>query len=117
HPEIDALVLEEKVKTIIMERHNVHPEDRSVIGSYNAQEEFDKVKNLFLGIKIFSWFVAVGSILAGMVGIANIMLIIVKERTREIGVHKALGATSQHIIGTIVLETLFLTVVAGYLGL
>ena len=66
---------------------------------------------------MFSWVVAIGTIFAGVVGVGNIMLIIVKERTREIGIHKALGATSWHIISTILLETLLLTLFSGYLGL
>lgn len=114
---VHASVLEEKARKILMERHRVHPDDKGVFGTFNMQNEFDKVNALFIGISVFSWTVAIGTIFAGVVGVGNIMLIIVKERTREIGLHKALGATSGHIIGTILLETLVLTFVAGYFGL
>lgn len=116
-PGIDASLLEKKAKDIILSRHNIHPDDLNVLGTYNAQKDFDKVNGLFTGIKLFSWFVAIGTIFAGVVGVGNIMLIIVKERTREIGLHKALGATPRHIIGTILMETLLLTLVSGYFGL
>lgn len=116
-PGLSAIELEQKVRELIMSRHKMHPDDFGVIGTYNAQKDFDKVASLFQGIKIFSWVVAIGTIIAGVVGVGNIMLIIVKERTREIGLHKALGATSFHIIGTILMETLVITFIAGYLGL
>ena len=109
--------LEEKVRALIMERHKVHPDDVGALGSFNMQKEYQKVQGLFAGIKVFTWVVAIGTIIAGVVGVGNIMLIVVKERTREIGVHKALGATSWHIISTILQETLFLTFVSGYFGM
>ena len=116
-PGIHAAVLEEKVKALLMERQKIHPEDRGVIGSWNAQKEVDKVMGLFNGIRTFSWVVAIGTIIAGVIGVGNIMLIIVKERTREIGVRKALGAKASDIVTTIVQESLVLTILAGYLGL
>jgi putative ABC transport system permease protein len=81
------------------------------------QEQFDKVQGLFTGIRFFSWLVAVGTIFAGAVGVGNIMLIVVKERTREIGLRKAMGATPASIVGMIMQESLFITAVAGYSGL
>lgn len=114
---VHASVLEEKARAALLELHRVHPDDTGVVGTFNMQKEFDKVNGLFTGIRVFSWVVAIGTIIAGVVGVGNIMLIIVKERTREIGLHKALGATSWNIIGTIVMETLVLTFVAGYFGL
>ena len=113
----NSALLEQKVRGLIMERHKVHPDDAGALGSFNLQKEYIKVQGLFTGIKVFSWVVAIGTIIAGVVGVGNIMLIVVKERTREIGVHKALGATSWNIVNTILQETLFLTFVAGYFGL
>lgn len=75
------------------------------------------MQGVFTGIGAFSWFVAIGTIIAGMVGVANIMLIIVKERTREIGIRKSVGATPGAIIGMIVLEASVISASAGYLGL
>ncbi|MEH6605223.1 MAG: ABC transporter permease [Pseudomonadales bacterium] len=114
---VHAAELEEKARAIIMENHKVHPEDSGTLGSYNMQNEYDKVLGLFLGMKLFSWVVAIGTIVAGAIGVGNIMLIVVKERTREIGVHKALGATPWNVVSTILLETLVLTSIAGYSGL
>ncbi|HKE94020.1 MAG TPA: FtsX-like permease family protein, partial [Povalibacter sp.] len=79
--------------------------------------EYEKVQGLFTGIKIFSWIVATGTIMAGAIGVGNIMLIVVKERVREIGLRKALGATPGSIVAMIMQESVFITVVAGYSGL
>ncbi len=109
--------LADKARALIYERHSVHPDDKGPLGSFNLQKEYDKIQALFAGIQVFTWVVAIGTIFAGVVGVGNIMLIVVKERTREIGVHKALGATPWNIIRTILQETLFLTIVSGYFGL
>jgi putative ABC transport system permease protein len=116
-PGLHARIAEDDVKKYLAQRKKVSPEDRGVFGSFNLQEEFDKVQALFLGMKIFSWVVAIGTIFAGAVGVGNIMLIVVKERTREIGLRKALGATPASIVGMIMQESLFITCLAGYTGL
>ena len=116
-PGVHARVAEEDVKRYLAQIHKVSPEDRGVLDSFNLQDEFDKVQGLFLGIKVFSWVVAIGTIFAGAVGVGNIMLIVVKERTREIGLRKALGATPASIIAMIMQESVFITAVAGYSGL
>jgi putative ABC transport system permease protein len=105
------------VKKYLAQRKKVSPDDKGVFGSFNLQTEHDKVQGLFTGIRVFSWIVAVGTILAGAIGVGNIMLIVVKERVREIGLRKALGATPASIVVMIIQEALFLTVVAGYSGL
>jgi putative ABC transport system permease protein len=114
---VHAKAAEEDVKKYLSQRKKVSPEDRGVFGSFNLQDEYDKVQGLFTGIEVFSWVVAVGTIFAGAVGVGNIMLIVVKERTREIGLRKALGATPASIVGMILQESLFITAVAGYSGL
>jgi putative ABC transport system permease protein len=116
-PGVHARVAEEDVKKYLAQIHKVSPDDRGVFDSFNLQDEFDKVQGLFLGIKVFSWVVAIGTIFAGAVGVGNIMLIVVKERTREIGLRKALGATPFSIVTMIMQESLFITAVAGYSGL
>lgn len=116
-PGIHASVVEDKIKQLLAQRHMVHPDDVSVFGSFNLQNEYDKIQGLFLGIRAFSWVVAIGTIMAGAIGVGNIMLIVVKERTREIGLRKALGATPRSIVAMIVQESVLITTVAGYAGL
>ena len=114
---VHARVAEEDVKRYLAQRKKVSPDDKGVFGSFNLQDEHDKIQGLFSGIRAFSWIVAIGTILAGAIGVGNIMLIVVKERVREIGLRKALGATPASIVIMIMQEALFLTVVAGYSGL
>jgi putative ABC transport system permease protein len=114
---VHAKVAEEDVKKYLAQRKKVSPDDKGVFGSFNLQDEHDKIQGLFSGIRVFSWIVAIGTILAGAIGVGNIMLIVVKERVREIGLRKALGATPASIVLMIMQEALFLTVVAGYSGL
>jgi putative ABC transport system permease protein len=116
-PGIHAAIAEQDVKNYLSEKNKVDPKDLGVFGSFNLQNEFDKIYGLFTGIKVFSWIVAIGTIMAGAIGVGNIMLIVVKERTREIGLRKALGATPRTIINMIMQETVFITAVAGYCGL
>jgi putative ABC transport system permease protein len=116
-PGLHARVVEEDVKKYLAKRNRVNPDDKGVFGSFNLQNEYDKIQGLFAGIKAFSWVVAIGTILAGAIGVGNIMLIVVKERTREIGLRKALGATPASIVTMIMQESVFITAVAGYTGL
>jgi putative ABC transport system permease protein len=116
-PGIAAKVVEDKALNLLREIHHVAKEDTGVFGSFNTEETFNKVDGLFTGIRLFSWFVALGTIVAGVIGVGNIMLIIVKERTREIGLRKALGATAGSIIYMVVQEAIVITSVAGYIGL
>lgn len=113
----DAFELETEITQLLQERHKVHPKDFGVIGSYNSQKDFDRVQAMFSGIATFSWVVAIGTIIAGVVGVGNIMLISVKERTKEIGIRKAIGASPGNIVSQIVTEALMITFVAGYFGL
>jgi putative ABC transport system permease protein len=114
---VHAKQVEDEVKALLAQRKKVSPDDRGVFGSFNMQEEFEKVSGLMTGINIFSWVVAIGTIFAGAIGVGNIMLIVVKERTREIGLRKALGATPGSIVWMIMQETVFITALAGYFGL
>ena len=116
-PGLHARVVEDDVKKYLKEIKKISPDDMGVFGSFNLQNEYDKIEGLFTGIKVFSWIVAIGTIMAGAIGVGNIMLIVVKERTREIGLRKALGATPGSIVGMIVQESIFITTFAGYLGL
>lgn len=114
---ISAEVCEKKVIEVLKQRHKISPLDEKAIGHWNMEVEYNKLQGLFMGIEILVWIVGSGTLLAGVIGISNIMLIIVKERTREIGVKRALGAVPGQIIGQIMLEAVFLTSIAGYAGL
>ena len=116
-PGLHARIAEQDVKKYLAEIKKVSPDDVGVFGSFNLQNEFDKIQGLFTGIEVFSWMVAIGTIMAGAIGVGNIMLIVVKERTREIGLRKALGATPTSIVAMIVQESIFITAIAGYMGL
>lgn len=109
--------VEAQMKEILKKRHNIHPDDESAIGSNNLEEEFGKITGLFFGISLFNWIVGIGTLLAGVIGVSNIMLIIVKERTKEIGIRKSMGATPLSIVSLIMQESIFLTAIAGYIGL
>lgn len=114
---IPAEESEKKVMTLLKERHKIAPDDMKAIGHWNMEVEYNKLSGLFSGISILVWIVGIGTLLAGVIGISNIMLIVVKERTKEIGVKRALGAVPIQIIGQIMLEAIFLTSISGYFGL
>ena len=109
--------VEERTKALVKERHNIHPDDERGVGSWNMEEQFSKMTGLFAGINGLIWIVGIGTLFAGVVGVSNIMLIVVKERTKEIGIQRALGATPANIISQIIIESVFLTTLAGYIGL
>ena len=114
---IPADISEKKTISILKKRHKIAPEDLKAIGHFNLEVEYNKLKGLFDGIAFLIWVVGIGTLLAGVIGISNIMLIVVKERTKEIGVKRALGAVPYQIIGQIIIESVFLTSFAGYFGL
>jgi putative ABC transport system permease protein len=105
------------LKSYLQKAHTVAPDDISAIQIYNPMEEAKRFYSLMGGIKFFFWFVGVCTIIAGIVGVSNIMLIVVKERTREIGIRKALGAKPWSIVGMILHEAIFITAIAGFSGL
>jgi len=112
-----AAVVLEKAKLIMGQRHSISPEDKRAIGSFNVEEQYKKMEGLFIGINGLIWIVGIGTLLAGVIGVSNIMLIIVKERTKEIGIQRALGATPWQIRKQIVIESILLTSISGYIGL
>ncbi|HPR85367.1 MAG TPA: ABC transporter permease, partial [Prolixibacteraceae bacterium] len=109
--------MEDKLKKILKDRHKIAPEDLQAVGSFNLEKEFLKFNALFVGIQVLTWIVGLGTLLAGIIGVSNIMLVIIKERTQEIGIQRAIGATPGTVIKHIVAESVFLTVMAGYIGL
>ena len=109
--------VEEAALAVLRNRHKVAPGDRRGIGSFNMQEEYRKVQGLFTGIRALMWIVGLGTLAAGAIGVSNILLIVVRERTGEIGIRRAVGATPWSIRGQILLESVLLTLIAGLLGL
>jgi putative ABC transport system permease protein len=114
---VDGFELEKKVVELLKRRRDVSPDDTRGVSSFNMAEPAKSINGLFTGINVFIWFVGLGTLMAGIVGISNIMIITVKERTREIGIRKALGATPFTIVSTLLLESTLVTGIAGYLGL
>ncbi len=109
--------LQEEVKALLRERHDIAPTDDGAMMMFDFEQLFMVFEYLFLGIKILIWIVGLGTLLSGVVGVSNIMLVTIKERTREIGVRRALGAKPAVIIRQVIAESLLLTILAGIVGL
>jgi putative ABC transport system permease protein len=109
--------IEDDIKLLIKQRHDISPTDEDAINSFNLTELFKAFKGLFFGIHVLIWIVGLGTLLSGVIGVSNIMLVTVKERTREIGVRRAIGAKPKDIIGQVLSESLLLTTLAGLVGL
>ncbi|HNK68152.1 MAG TPA: ABC transporter permease [Flavobacteriales bacterium] len=116
-PGVQVSEVERGVKQLMARKHKVDPTDENAFGSFNMQDMYQKMNLLFLAISSISWTVGIFSLLAGAIGIGNIMLVSIKERTKEIGVRRSLGATPRNITGQIMQEALTLILIAGYFGL
>jgi putative ABC transport system permease protein len=106
-----------EVRKDFAKRHHFDPEDDQAVFIHNTLKEFKQFQNLFAGIRAFVWIIGVMTIIAGIVGVSNIMMIVVKERTKEIGIRKAIGASPASIISLVLLESILITATAGYIGL
>ena len=109
--------LADEIKNELARKYQFDPNDANAINVYNNSVEYERIMNMLNGIKLFVWIIGIGTLIAGIVGVINIMMIAVKERTKEFGVRKAIGATPSSIIGMIIMESVLITSVAGYLGL
>jgi len=116
-PDVEATAVEEQALALLRARHKVSPEDRRGIGSFNLAEEFGKIQGLFTGIRLLMWIVGIGTLSAGAIGVSNILLIVVRERTKELGLRRAVGATPWKVMSQVIVEAVLLTAVAGLLGL
>lgn len=116
-PGFDITQIEADVKLLLKNLHKVHPEDERAFGSFNLGKEIAKVTGFITGMQFLTWFVGIATLIAGVFAIGNILLITVKERTKEIGIRRALGAKPWEIKRQIILESVFLTSIAGALGI
>ncbi|HRX12447.1 MAG TPA: FtsX-like permease family protein, partial [Draconibacterium sp.] len=113
----ESQAIEQQVRNVLGRQYKFDPKDEGAIGLYNKLENYIQTMRIFQAIKIFIWIIGIGTLIAGIVGVSNIMLIVVKERTKEIGIRKAIGASPSSVIGLILLEAIMITTVAGYIGL
>lgn len=109
--------LKPKILELIKSLHSINPADDRAVGNFDLYEQFNKVQSLFNILKIIAYFVGTLVLISGVIGISNIMLIVVKERTKEIGIRRALGATPGAIRGQILSESIFLTIISGMFGI
>jgi len=117
YDDADVVAVEKDVKNALKRIHRVSPEDERAFGGFNLGEIFNKIVGFSKGMTLLSLIVGIATIIAGVIGIGNILLISVKERTKELGVRRALGATPAEVRNQIILESVFLTVIAGILGI
>jgi putative ABC transport system permease protein len=115
-PGTDGKELERQVKDALKRQHRIAPSDDLAIGSFNMFEMFKRIGGLFFMMSAIAWIVGGATLFAGVIGVSNIMLITVKERTKEIGVRKALGATPLSIVSMVMKESIVLTTMAGLVG-
>lgn len=109
--------IKEQIFSIVKKNHKIHPEDTRAIGHFDLYQQFRKVESLFLALKVIAYFVGALVLLSGVIGVSNIMLIVVKERIKEIGIRRALGASPGNIRSQILTESVFLTIISGMAGI
>lgn len=106
-----------ETRAVLQERHRADPEDARAFGAYNLEEDYLKTVSVFEGVRMLVWMVGLGTLAAGVIGVSNILSIVVKERTQELGIRRAVGATPLAVVGQLIQEALLLTALAGCLGL
>lgn len=116
-PGIKVKVIEDKVHQVLSVKHDISPLDKKAVGGFNIEDQFNMFLYLGIGIAALIWIVGLGTLFAGAIGVSNIMLVTVRERTKEIGIRRALGATPRDIIKQILSESIVLTLIAGITGL
>lgn len=114
---IKLTTLEDRMRQIMAREHSFDPTDKNAVFILNTEQIFAIVDNLFTGLSFLIWLVGLGTILAGIIGVSNIMMVTVKERTTEIGIRRAIGATPRDILSQIIMESISLTMVAGSFGI
>ena len=109
--------LEDKITTIIKNAHSINPDDSEAIVFFNVEILFQVFENLFRGINILVWMIGTGTLLSGAIGVSNIMLVAIRERTSEIGIRRAIGARPRDILSQILCESFIITILAGLSGI
>lgn len=114
---VPVKVVQDKITNVLKQQHKISPDDKEAIFSMNIEEQFKMFNYLDIGITALIWVVGLGTLFAGAIGVSNIMLVTVRERTKEIGIRRALGATPRNIISQILSESVVLTLIAGITGI
>jgi len=109
--------IKNNIFNIVKKNHKIHPEDERAVGHFDLYEQYNRVESLFMALRVIAYFVGILVLLSGVIGVSNIMLIVVKERTKEIGIRRALGASPGNIRGQILTESVFLTIISGMAGI
>ncbi len=109
--------IKEQIFNIVKENHKIHPDDKRAVGHFDLNEQFQRVNSLFGALELIAYFVGILVLLSGVIGVSNIMLIVVKERTKEIGIRRALGESPWSIKKQILMESIFLTIISGMAGI
>ena len=109
--------IKNQIFDIVKKNHKIHPDDNRAVGHFDLYEQYNRVESLFMALKVIAYFVGTLVLLSGVIGVSNIMLIVVKERTKEIGIRRAVGATPLKIRAQILTESVFLTIIAGMAGI
>ncbi|MCY4561624.1 MAG: ABC transporter permease [Flavobacteriaceae bacterium] len=117
YDDVDVIKVEEEILTALRRRHRVSPQDNRAFGSFNLGEQFNRIMGFARGMTFISLIVGIATLIAGVIGIGNISLISVKERTKEIGIRRAIGATPGEVKVQVVIENVFLTLLAGIIGI
>lgn len=114
---VSMTAVEPILREVMAREHKFNPDDKQAMFVLNTEEMFSLIDNLFIGINFLILLIGLGTILAGAIGVSNIMMVTVKERTTEIGIRRAIGATPRDILGQIIMESISLTLLAGSLGI
>ena len=117
HRGVKISALEPRLRELVARRHKFNPSDKQALFVFNTEEMFSIVDNLFRGVNFLILLVGLGTILAGAIGVSNIMMVTVRERTTEIGIRRAIGATPKDILSQIILESITLTIASGTAGI
>ena len=116
-PNVAVSEMQQQIETILRTAHSIAPNDKQAVNAFNLETTFKQIGYLFWGVNILAWVVGLGTLIAGIIGVSNIMMVTVRERTQEIGIRRALGAKPSTIMTQIMSESFVITAAAGFLGI